>query len=60
MVVFSAALALGWPHCCGETMRLETTFADVGKAVNNLLGNLANRTISPEWVCEVLTAAMRR
>jgi len=33
---FAASLASGWPKCCGYTMRLITTKADIDKAVGTI------------------------
>lgn len=34
---FTECLRNGWAMCCGETMVLITTKADVGKAVNKVI-----------------------
>lgn len=36
-VDFRACVRAGWPLCCGYTMRLDRTHADVEKAVKNIL-----------------------
>lgn len=34
---FSGSLQNGWPKCCGYTMRLESTKADIGAAVGDAI-----------------------
>jgi hypothetical protein len=37
---FSHSLRHGWPKCCGYTMRLERTEADIGAAVGDAMAPL--------------------
>lgn len=37
---FSHSLRNGWPKCCGYTMRLERTDADIGGAVGDAMAPL--------------------
>jgi len=38
-VAFAKGLARGWPECCGETMRLVRTNADIGATVGDHLAD---------------------
>lgn len=35
---FAKCLREGWPECCGSTMRLMNTQADIGQAVGGVMG----------------------
>jgi len=36
-VWFAQCLKFGWPKCCGQTMHLEETTADIDKAVGSIV-----------------------
>jgi hypothetical protein len=36
---FASSLREGWPKCCGYTMRLEHTDADIDQAVKQAVGS---------------------
>jgi hypothetical protein len=37
---FASSLRTGWEKCCGYTMRLERTEADIGDAVGQCFGSV--------------------
>lgn len=40
---FATSLANGWEKCCGYTMRLERTSADIDEAVGEVVGEALER-----------------
>lgn len=41
---FASSLRAGWEKCCGYTMRLVTTRADIGEATRDALSTLSDRS----------------